>query len=75
MEFTSNQYGVDWDGPLVSDDDNAVVVPTTNSPLSEYDMEQLASTINPLAFSDELGIDLYIQTVRLFLQEFSFNDK
>lgn len=63
MEFTSNNYGVDWDGPLVSDDDNVVIVPTTNSPLPEYDMQELASRINPLAFSDELGIDLYVQTV------------
>ena len=53
---------MDWDGPLVSDDDSAVVVPTTNSPLSD-DMEALTSQVNPLAFSDDLGIDLYVQCV------------
>ena len=57
-----HQYGVDWDGPL-RDDDRAVIVPTMSTPLSSEDMEELISQINPLASSDDLGIDLYIQTV------------
>ena len=55
---------MDWDGPIVSDDDTTVVVPTTNCPLSDDSMQELSSQVNPLAFSDDLGIDLYVKCVR-----------
>lgn len=56
-------YGVDWDGPLSSDDERAVTVPTMGTPLSTENMEELISQINPLAYSDDFGVDLYVQTV------------
>ena len=54
---------MDWDGPLPGDDESAVVVPSMSTQLSSETMEELVSLINPLAFSDDLGIDLYVRTV------------
>ena len=62
-----NLYGVDWDGPLPLDEDNAVIVPSTLAPLPEEEMEQLTSQVNPLAISNEFGIDLYLECLQ-FIQ-------
>lgn len=50
---------MDWDGPLFlqRDDASGVTVPSTEPLLLADDVEALRFHINPLAFSDELGID------------------
>ena len=57
---------MDWDGllPLQSDDAGGVTVPSTEPSLLADDQEALRSHINPLAFSDQLGIDLYVECVQ-----------
>lgn len=58
-----SMYGVDWDGPLSLDenDPDTVGVPANSLELSD-DVEQLLiSQVNPLAFSHEFGIDLYLE--------------
>ena len=54
------EYGVDWDGPIpgeVDMDVEAVVVPETNSPISQEDYDELFRTINPLRESNFYGTD------------------
>lgn len=70
-----NGYGIDFDGPLPSARyggdtwrDNAVDVPEILCPLSELQLDQLCSHINPLAESSSHGIDLFIRTVEVVEQ-------
>ena len=73
LELTSvNAYGIDFDGPLPSAGysrdtwrDNAVEVPEIPCPLSEVQLQQLHSQINPLGESSCHGIDLFIRTVQI----------
>ena len=58
---------MDWDGPLPVDDDSTVFVPDTLMPLSTTDIEELVSLVNPLANSEQFGIDLYVQSVQFVL--------
>ena len=60
MELSST-YGVDWDGPLPLQ--SGVTVPSPEPSLLAVD-QALRSHINPLAFSDQLGIDLYVECVQ-----------
>ena len=58
------EYGVDWDGPIpgeVDMDVEAVLVPETNSPISQEDYDELFRTINPLRESNSYGIDIYVE--------------
>ena len=61
-----SMYGVDWDGPLPleENDPDTVSIPAISLDLSD-DVEQLlVSQVNPLAFSHEFGIDLYLECLR-----------
>ena len=42
-------------------DVEAVVVPETNSPMSQEDYDELFRTINPLRESNSYGIDIYVE--------------
>ena len=53
--------GLGWPSSL--DDESAIVVQSMSTQLSSETMEELVWLINPLAFSDDLGIDLYVHTV------------
>ena len=51
-------YGIDWDGPLNSDDDASVVtVSETGNPLRPSDYVQLCRLVDPLVHSENHGID------------------
>ena len=47
------------------DDDEGVEIPSVNNSLSNEQIGQLQSTVNPLAASPEFGIDLFMQTLEL----------
>ena len=65
-------YGIDFEGPLPSAryngetwQDVSVEVPEIMCPISEAQLHNLSSTINPLSESSCYGIDLYVQTVQI----------
>ena len=61
-------YGVDNDlGVPASDIDEVegVEVPATELVMSAEQLEELHSTINPLATSDDFGVDIFMQTIEL----------
>ena len=64
-----NLYGVDWDGPLPLNEEDAVIVPNTLTLLSDEDMQQLASQIDPLAVSYDFGIDLYLECLQFVVSK------
>lgn len=67
MIHTQSCYGIDWEGPAVTDDDSDVVtVPITYSPLSSNDLHTLTQIVNPLEESEDNGLSLYT-TVRSFI--------
>lgn len=57
-----------WDGDYV------IQVPEIPCPLDQVALSQLQQTVDPLAESDELGIDIYL-TVMDFISEYSLNDQ
>ena len=60
-------YGIDSDLgiSIPSDEDNRVEVPETNLDISDDQMAQLQSAIDPLSESHEFGVDLFLQTLEL----------
>ena len=53
-------FGMDWDGPLPDVTcDSHVEVASIESPLTDNEHTELSEQINPLADSDEHGIDIY----------------
>ena len=59
-----DEYGIDWDGPLPCEaemDVESIVVPVTNTPLSQEEYHQLSLCINPLRESNSYGIDIYLE--------------
>ena len=55
-------YGVDWDGPLPTDE-NIVEVPDTPCPLSHESYAVLTNEVNPLDETTVHGMDLYERTL------------
>ena len=56
-----NDYGIDGDGPLSeSNTDNNVEVPEVQVAITEAQLNQLQSWIDPLSNDNNHGIDLYI---------------
>ena len=56
---------MDWDAPLISDDDAAAVeVPATINPLTCHDCLELQQFVDPTTDSDSHGIDHYLTVVR-----------
>lgn len=55
-----NTYGVDWSGPVPScEDSEEVRVDDLPRILGDADMSLLQSTINPMADSEEYGLDIF----------------
>ena len=60
-------YGIDWDGPTPShtsstDVADRVEVPETSIPAG-VSLLDLENSVNPLASSDEYGMDLYLKVL------------
>ena len=59
----AEQFGIDWEGPgSLSNDDDSVVIPVTETPLSESDMTELDTSIPHL-------LDLYEKTKEFILHK------
>ena len=63
----SDYYGVDEEGLAGDDDDDTVVVPENEFGLTNEQFQQLRQHVNPLADSDNYGIELYEQTIQFIL--------
>ena len=63
-------HGIDWDGPLPTEDDvEAVEVIQTHNPLNDDDFMQLQLTVDPNQNSSNFGIDLYLDTLNFVQQQ------
>lgn len=62
---SAEHYGIDWDGPLPQEyqDADQVDVPQSQCPLTEDQYDQLQSNVSPLAESSNYGIDLFLECV------------
>ena len=63
LQETSFEYGVDWEGPIPADEyegSNNGEVPETAVPIC-LDIIDFLDAIDPLSYSDQYGIDLYIR--------------
>ncbi len=56
-------YGIDWEGPTAIQESENVEVPKTSIPTG-FSLEELERNVDPLADSDEYGIDLYIKLLQ-----------
>ena len=55
-----NTYGVDWSGPVPScEDSEGVRVDDMPKIVGDADMSLLQSTINPMADSEDYGLDIF----------------
>ena len=55
------EFGIDWNGPSIVQDDDAVNVPNIICPLGCNEMAVLQSCFNPHNCTDEdLGVQLYL---------------
>ena len=60
-----NEYGLDEDAPLPNvNTDNNVQVPDNRIQLTEEQIELLGAAIDPMAFDDNEGINIYQETVQ-----------
>ena len=62
----SDYYGVDEEG-LAANEDDAVVVPENGFNLTDEQFQQLQQSVNPLADSDNHGIELYEETIEFIV--------
>ena len=67
FDHVTEDYGVDLEGFEVEEEDTDVIVPECSFALTADYFQQLQVTVNPLAESDNCGIELHENTVRLFL--------
>ena len=63
----SNNYGVVEEGLAVDDNDDAIVVPENELELSDEQFQLLQQRVDPLATSDNHGIELYERTVEFII--------
>ena len=58
-------YGIDWNGPVAEEGDNAISIPNMPCPLTEERFAQLQLEIDPLENPSSLGIELYWRLILL----------
>ena len=66
MQEEANEFGIDWNGPAVLEDVEAVELPLTECPLQPHELAVLQNLVNPLAECGDLGVHLYA-TTKLFV--------
>ena len=69
-----NTYGIDFSDALSLPEENAVVVPQSQLVIPDATLQILKDQIDPLANSDNYGIELYEQTVAFIEQALHLND-
>ena len=57
------QFGIDWEGPILESNDDTVDVPDTPCPLDPTGFEELIRLVPSLSESTHYGIDLYKQAI------------
>lgn len=58
-------YGIDWNGPLPSEEEaDRVVVPECSVFLRDTDYEELTTLVDPNSMSVDYGLDLYLECLR-----------
>ena len=67
MQEEASNFGIDWNGPSVieNDHENIVEVPNVICPLEPQEMAILHSLFDPLDYTnqdDDMGVELYIAT-------------
>ena len=63
FDIVNDEYGID-DGHLTTnEEDGELVIPEVNIQLTSHQVQEIEATINPLADSQNYGIELYITTV------------
>ena len=67
-----DNFGIDWNGPIVTQVNEQVVVPITHCPLQNEELEQLKSLVNPMVTCDDYGVVLYI-AAREFIRNLGQN--
>lgn len=72
FQETFENYGIDYDEPLHGDesetDEERVTVPELTFQLGSENHQVLDTTIDPLGYSENYGIDIYFKTVKLLNQ-------
>ena len=59
-------YGIDYDGPMTDiETDNNVVVPESHIQLTEHQVEELHSRVDPLSDDGNNGINHFLNTVKI----------
>ena len=58
-------YGVDPNDEVEDDSEREVSVPQTPSPLSDENIDILRSRINPYQNTNDYGVSLYLDTIKL----------
>ena len=60
------RHGIDYDGPMTDiETDNNVVVPESHIQLTEHQVEELHSRVDPLSDDGNSGINHFLNTVRI----------
>ena len=71
FDVISDNYGIDTSDALIvndDDDNDRIETPDTTIQLTDDQLADLRSTINPLSDSDNYGIELYVQAVDMIQQ-------
>lgn len=70
VEGPLEQYGIDWEGPCPDSepDLNVLIVPPIDVNIPPNILRQLRVSVDPLAYSELLGMDIYLICLR-WLQE------
>ena len=63
FEHVDEMYGIDEEVSMADDDDYTVHIPPIGIQLSNGNMALLRERVNPLAESDNFGMELYVQTL------------
>ena len=65
LDFFNNvadDYGTDEDG-IANPDNEGVEIPPSEVQLTEEQVNELQQIVNPLTDCDDMGVDLYLQTL------------
>ena len=58
----ADDYGTDEDG-IANPDNEGVEIPPSEVQLTEEQVNELQQIVNPLTDCDDMGVDLYLQTL------------
>ena len=65
FDTVNDTYGQDPDAPPPVDNEVAVAVPEIVCPVREAELARLRQSVDPLAASEDYGLDLYEQVLQL----------